>query len=351
MNLGISIEQTLIFKTPAKTENFDTKLETLLQSLKAFSNVKAVTASSSIPGKSDAFVMSNMRDSDPEKATRLCDMLRIDQDFIPAYKLQLVKGRNFSRERVADKEDAVILTQNAMQLMGFKNEDDAVNGAINLEGQGDKKFRVIGVVKDFHQLSAKEAFRPIILTMFNQWNSMDIQFVSVKINWASADAILAKTASQFKLLFPGSSFDSFFLDDYFNAQYRDDIRYGSIISMFTWLAIIIVCLGIFGVSSFMLIRRTKEIAIRKIIGAGAWQILGLLNKNFIKSIFIGFLLALPVAWYAMNSWLQNFSYRANIGWLPFLVAICTNLAITLITVSALAIKAITTNPVSSLRTE
>lgn len=351
MDIGLSIEQTLIFKTPAKTENFDTKLETLLQSLKAFSNVKAVTASSSIPGKSDAFVMSNMRDSDPGKATRLCDMLRIDPDFIPAYKLQLIKGRNFSRERVADKEDAVILTQNAIQLLGFKNEEEAVNGAINLEGQGDKKFRVIGVVKDFHQLSAKEAFRPIILTMFNPWNSMDIQFVSIKINPSSAGAVLSKTASEFKLLFPASSFDSFFLDDYFNAQYIDDTRYGSIISMFTWLAIIIVCLGIFGVSSFMLIRRTKEIAIRKIIGAGVWQILGLLNKNFVKSIFWGFLLALPVAWYAMNSWLQNFSYRTNIGWLAFLVAICTTVAITLITVSALAIKTITANPMKNLRVE
>jgi putative ABC transport system permease protein len=263
----------------------------------------------------------------------------------------LLKGRNFSRDRVADKESAVILTQNAMQLFGFKNEEEAVNGAIHLEGQGDKKFMVIGVVKDFHQLSPKEAFRPIVLTMFNPWNSMDMQFVSLKINAASSKRIIAKAAEQFGLLFPGSSFDSFFLDDYFNEQYHNDIKYGSIVSMFTWLAILIVCLGIFGVASFMLIKRTKEIAIRKIIGAGALQILGLLNVNFIKCVSIAFILAAPVAWYAMNAWLQNFSYRTAIGWWSFMLAACITIFITLVTVSVLAMKTIMANPVKSLRTE
>lgn len=227
MDLGLGIDQTFIFRTPAKTNQYNEKIETLLQTLKAFSFVKYVTASSTIPGKSDAFVMSNERDSDPEKATKLCDMIRIDPDFIPAYKLPLIKGRNFSRDRLMDKENAVILTQNAMHLLGFKNEEEAVNGAINLEGQGDKKFMVIGVVKDFHQLSAKESFRPIIFTMFNPWNALDNQFISVKINAASANSIATKTEQQFKSIFPGSSFDSFFLDDYFNAQYRSDIKYGS----------------------------------------------------------------------------------------------------------------------------
>jgi putative ABC transport system permease protein len=351
MDLGFGIKETFVFKAPAKTDNFNTKLENLIQSLKKFNDVESVTASSSIPGKSDAFVMSNERDSDPEKATRLCDMIRIDPDFIPAFKLHLVKGRNFSRERVSDSGDAIILTQQAMQLLGFKNEEEAINGAINLEGQGAKKFRVIGVVKDFHQLTPKEAFRPIILTMFNPWNALDMQFVSLKINEASAKEILEKTENQFKLLFPGSSFDSFFLNDYFNAQYHNDLKYGSIVSMFTWLAIIIVCLGILGVSSFMLIRRTKEIAIRKIIGAGALQIVGLLNENFLKSIGIAFLLAMPAAWYAMHEWLQNFSYRININCWSFLEAACITLVITLVTVSALAIKTITANPVRSLKTE
>ncbi len=350
MDLGIGIDQTLVFKTPAKTDNYDTKLEALLQNLKGFNAVHAVTASSSIPGRSDAFVMANQRDNDPSKTSRLCDMLRVDPDFIPAYQLTLLKGRNFSREP-SDKQNAVILTENSLQLFGFKNAEDAMNGAINLEGQGDKKFAVIGVIRDFHQLSPKEGFRPVILTMFNPWNSLDIQFVSLKLRGISSNAIMSETEKQFKVIFPGSSFDSFFLDDYFNSQYRDDAQYGSIITIFTWLALVIVCLGIFGLSSFMLIKRAKEITIRKIIGAGMLQILRLLNLDFIKCILVAFLLALPAAWWAIHSWLQNFSYRTTINWWVFLFAGAVTLAITLITVSALAFKTVMANPAGNLRTE
>jgi putative ABC transport system permease protein len=348
MDLGIGIDQTFVFKTPAKTDNYDEKLTTLVQNIRGLSGVNAVTGSSSIPGKSDAFVMSNQRDNDPAKASHLCDMLRVDPDFIPAYKLTLVKGRNFSRERPVDKESAVVLTQNAMQLFGFKNEADAVNGSINLEGQGNKKFAVIGVVKDFHQLSPKEGLRPIILTMFNPWNALDIGFVSLKVNGNASKAIIAETEKQFRLIFPGSSFDSFFLDDYFNSQYKSDQKYGAIITVFTWLALIIVCLGIFGLSSFMLIKRSKEIAIRKIIGAGILQILQLLNMDFIKCILIAFILAIPVAWWAMHNWLQNFSNRTTINGWVFLFAGLITLTITLVTVSALAFKTALANPAKSL---
>ncbi|MCW3091920.1 MAG: transporter permease [Ferruginibacter sp.] len=351
MDLGIGIEQTLVFKAPGKTANYDAKLESLMQTIKGFSGAKAVTASNSIPGQPNAFVMSNQRDNDPAKNSRLCDMMRVDYDFIPAYQLSLLKGRNFSRNSPADKEDAVILTQNALQLFGFKDEEDAMNGAVNLEGQGSKRFPVIGVVKDFHQLSPKEGYRPIILMMFNPWTALDYNFVSVKLSGSSANAIIAATRKQFKNIFPESSFDSFFLDDYFNRQYNDDLKYGSIITLFTWLALIIVCLGIFGLSSFMLIKRTKEIAIRKIIGAGMLQILKLLNLDFIKCIFIAFVLAIPVAWWAMQSWLQNFSHRISLSWWAFLLAIIITIFITLATVSALALKTAISNPTKNLRTE
>ena len=195
-------------------------------------------------------------------------MLRVDPYFIPAYQLQLLKGRNFSLNFPSDKQNAVVLTMRSLRLFGFKNEDDALKGAINLEGQGDKKFQVIGVIKDFHQLSPKEDFTPLILTMFNPWNSLDINFISVKLHHTSPGAIVSKIGDEFRAVFPGSSFDSFFLDEYFSSQYLDDLKYGSIITTFTWLALLIVCLGIFGVSRFMLIKRTKEIAIRKIVGAG-----------------------------------------------------------------------------------
>lgn len=351
VDLGIGVEQTLVFKTPAQTSNYDAKLDALLQTLKGFSGVQAVTASSTIPGRSEPFVMSNTRDNDPLKVTRLCDMLRVDYDFIPAYKLTLIKGRNFARNRPADKETAVVLTENAMQLFGFKNADDAVNNAINFEGQGNKKFNVIGVVKDFHQLSLHEGYRPIVLTMNNPWNALNMQFISVKVQGAATPNITARVEQQFKDVFPESSFDAFFLDDYFNSQYRDDVKYGFIVTAFTWLALIIVCLGIFGLSSFMLVKRSKEIAIRKITGAGLLQILRLLNADFVKCTAIAFVLAVPVAWYAMYQWLQNFSYRTTISWWVFLLAGAVTLFVTVVTVSVMAFKTAAANPVKSLRIE
>ena len=351
MDPGIGLDQTLVFKTPAKTENYQTKLATLVQNIKGIGGVHTVCTSSSIPGRSDAFVMSNERDNDPSKNTILNDMLRIDPEFIPAYQLTILQGRNFSKSSPDDTANAVVLTQHSMRLFGFKNEADALNGAINLEGQGAKKFKVIGVIKDFHLLSPKEGLRPIVLLMFNPWNTIDINFVSIKLNGASAYETLQATEKQFKAIFPGSSFDSFFLDDYFNAQYRGDVKYGSIITVFTWLALIIVCLGIFGLSSFMLIRRTKEIAIRKIIGAGSLQLLHLLNLDFIKCIGIALLLAIPAAWWAMHSWLQNFQNRTTVTWWVFLLAAGITLIITFATVTALAFKTIITNPSRNLRTE
>lgn len=351
IDLGVGIEQTLVFKTPAQTDNYDAKITALIQNIKQVSNVHAVTASSTIPGRAEPYIMSNMRDNDPLKTTRLCDMLRVDWDFIPAYNLALLKGRNFSRNYPADKENTVILTENAMQLFGFKNVDDAVNGYVNLEGLGERKFAVIGVVKDFHQLSLKEGFRPIVLLMYNPWNVMNMQFISVKLNGASSTTIMAQTEKQFKAIFPNSSFDAFFLDDYFNNQYRDDIKYQAIITTFTWVALIIVCLGIFGLSSFMLIKRTKEIAIRKVIGAGILQVLQLLNKEFTKCILIAFVLAMPVAWYAAHAWLQNFTYRTQIGWWVFLLSGIVTLIITLTTVSTLAFKTAVSSPAKNLRIE
>ncbi len=351
IDLGIGVEQTLVFKSPAKTDNYEAKLQTLIQSIKGFSGVHAVTASSTIPGRSEPYIMSNMRDNDPLQATRLCDMLRVDWDFVPAYKLSILKGRNFSRSFLDDTAKSVILTENAMQLFGFKNVDDAVNNYVNLEGLGKRRFQVIAVVKDFHQLSLKEGFRPIVLLMYNPWNSVNLQFVSVKLYGASSGNIMAQTQQQFKTIFPDSSFDSFFLDDYFNAQYRDDVKYQAIITVFTWLALIIVCLGIFGLSTFMLIKRTKEIAIRKIIGAGVPQILQLLNVDFIKCILVAFVCAMPVAWYAMHAWLQNFTYRTTISWWVFLFSGVVTVAITLFTVSALAFKTAMANPADSLRIE
>jgi putative ABC transport system permease protein len=297
------------------------------------------------------YVMANSRADDPWKVNKMFETFRVDYDFLPAYNLQLIEGRNFSRLYPTDQEDAVILTENAMHLFGFKNAAEAINGSIHLEGHKDKRFRVNGVVKDYHQLSLKEDYRPIVFMMYSPWNWINNHYVSVKLEANQAASFVSLAKKELKDFFPESSFDHFFLDDYFNRQYLQDIRYEQLVMFFSWLASFIVVLGIFSMSGFMLLKRKKEISIRKVNGAGTLQILQLLNQHFLKLLGIAFIAGLPVAWLGMHYWLQNFAYRTTVDfWILISTAFIT-LFVTVLTVTILSYKTAAQNPVHSLRCE
>lgn len=349
-DLGIATGQTVVFKTPAKTDTlYNERMKVFTEKLKQTSGVKEVALSSAIPGKMVGYVMANRRAGDPEKINRMCDMFRVDYDFLPAYNLQLIKGRNFSKDYSTDKETAVILTENAMNLFGFHDAEEAVNSSINLEGHEDKRFAVIGVVKDYHQLSLKESFRPVVFIMYNPWNWINNHFISVKTNRTASVAFVNTLQKEFNGFFPESSFDYFFLDDYFNKQYRQDIRYGQFVLVFSLLALFIVVLGIVSMSGFMLLKRKKEIGIRKVNGAGTLSILRLLNMHFVKLLALAFLVGIPVSVLAMYSWLQNFAYRTSMDVFIPVVAIGVILLVTVITVTIISYKAAMQNPVKVLR--
>lgn len=350
-DLGADVAQTLVFKTPAKTDNYEEKLEMITEKMKTIGGVKSVSRSSAVPGEMVDFFIANQRDNDPEKVSVLTEMFRVDYDFIDAYQLKIVKGRNFSKTFGADKDNSLILTQSAMKIFGFKNEEEAVGGFINLEGQGKKKYQVIGVLKDYHHLSLKENFRPVVFLMFSPWNLLDFQYVSVKVQGANAKAIAGMLEQEYKSVFPDSSFDSFFLDEFFNRQYKEDVTYGLIIMIFTWLTIFIVCLGILGIASLMLLRRTKEIAIRKISGAKPWQILKLINMEFIRWVGLAIVIGTPLSWWIMHNWLENFPYRTEVEWWIFVLAGLLTVLVTGITVSIQTVKSALENPVKSLRNE
>jgi putative ABC transport system permease protein len=351
-SLGIATEQTFVFKTPTKEDkDYDHKMQTLIDGLKQVHGVKQVTQSSAIPGRMVGYGMANRRVGDPDKINKMFETYRVDHEFLPAYQLQLIKGRNFSRSFATDSTEAVILTETAMQLFGFANADEAVNGYVHLEGHDDKRFRVIGVVKDYHQLSLKENFKPILFMMYNPWNWINNHYVSVKLDQSAAASFIGTARNAFTGFFPGSSFDYFFLDDYFNRQYLQDIQYQRMIGFFSWLALFIVVLGIVSMSGFMLLKRRKEIGVRKVMGAGTWQILGLLNVHFIRLLVLAFVVAVPAAWFIMYQWLQNFAYRTDLGlWIP-VAAVFVALGVTVLTVSVLSFKAAVEKPVDALRVE
>jgi len=351
-DLGVTTAQTLVFQTPPGSDStYDVKMLGLKDALKNIGGIRMVTQSSAVPGKMAGYGMANRRVGAPDNTNKMCETIRVDYDFLPAYGLQLLKGRNFSREYPLDKEECVILTENAMQLFGFNSVEEAMKGSVYLEGQNDKRFRIIGVTRDYHQQSLKETYRPIVFTVFNPWHWIDNHYVSLKLDGGTPAQIVEGVRRKFKDYFPESSFDYFFLNDYFNRQYQQDISYGRIILFFSILALCIVCLGIIGISGFMLLKRKKEIGIRKVSGAGTTQILQLLNMHFLKLVAIAFAVAVPVAWINMHHWLQNFASRVSIDPLVFLAAIAITSLVTILTVSLQSYKIASTRPADALRYE
>lgn len=269
----------------------------------------------------------------------------VDYDYINTMGMTLAKGRNFSKEFGTDSS-AVILNEQAIKTLGFS---DPVGKKIYRPANADgsiNAFTIIGVVKDFHYESLKKDIDMLGLFLGNNTGML-----SLKINTASAPGIIKAAEGKWKALTPEIPFSYKFMDADFRNVYSAEQKVGKIAISFSILAILIACLGLFGLAAYIAEQRTKEIGIRKVLGANITNLVSMLSKDFIKLVAIAALIAFPVAWWAMHSWLQDFAYRVHISWWIFVAAGFTALMIALLTVSFQAIKAALTNPVKSLRTE
>jgi putative ABC transport system permease protein len=239
---------------------------------------------------------------------------KVDSNFIGVFNLKLLAGHNFIYN--SENRNAVIINKEAMKVLKFQNPSDAAGRFIKWNG---RLIKVIGVVDDFHQESFHKAIEPIVL--YEQGFDQYIDYISIKFDIYDADKQLPMIKKTFKALFPGQPLDYFFLDDFFYKQYKADINTDKLISGFASLAILIAVLGLFNLISFSVVRRTKEIGIRKVIGATTFNIISLLTKDFIKWILIANIFAFPVGYYFMNKWLQNFAYRIEINWWIFVLPV------------------------------
>jgi putative ABC transport system permease protein len=265
--------------------------------------------------------------------------LSADEDYAKAFQLELRKGRFFSAELSTDNT-AIVINEQAAKIMGFK---DPI-GEIITTSEGSK-LTVIGVVKDFHFRSLHYKIEPLIM----QLGGSNTFFVRMRPGHIpSTVEFIKKTYNSFK---PDIPLDYHFLDDDFDKLYRTEQRMSKIFAYFSLLAIIISCLGLIGLSSFMTERRTKEIGIRKVNGATSIEIFSLLSNEYITWVVISIIIASPIAWFAMNKWLQNFAYRINMSWWIFVLAGTIALLIALLTVSFQSYKAASKNPVEALRYE
>ena len=349
--LGADIEKVFIVKTPVATDWSEEKIENFRSSLLMSSNIKNITMSSSVPGREVAMFMSNRRADNIEHEYKLYEMLRTDYDFLSTYDLQILYGRDFSRDFETDV-DALIPTEEAVKLLGFKNDDTVIGKEVVLEGS-DKKYKIIGVVKDYHHQSLKLGFKPIIFFMTPDHNWIVKNYFSIKVTGGNLEQTIDLVKNRWEEFFPSTSFDYFFLDEFFDAQYKADRQFGIVFSLFTGMAIFVACIGLFGLVSFTTKQKTKEIGIRKSIGASVNNIIVLLLKEFVKWVCIANVVAVPAAWFIMNGWLQDYAFRIEIKnniWV-FLLAGAVTFIITIATLIYLVIKAARANPIDSLKYE
>jgi len=274
----------------------------------------------------------------------------IDQDLMDTYGMTIVQGRGFSREYGADQGHVVILNEAAVKHIGWV---EPVGKHIRYWGDykhtriGDTE--VVGVVKDFHFLSLHNPVTPLMLRLYPE--SSPSWSVSIKVREQDLPATIAGIEGRFRQFFPEEVFDYRFLDEDFNRMYREERKSGRVILYLAGLAIGIACLGLFGLASFATKKRTKEIGIRKVVGASTSHITWLLNADFLKLTLAGCVLACPVAYFVMSRWLQNFLFRIDVQLWVFAAASLAALFIALLTVSFQSLRAALSNPIDSLRYE
>jgi putative ABC transport system permease protein len=262
-------------------------------------------------------------------------------------QVKLLAGRNFlptDHNPDFSKLHNIIINKMAANLLGFSSPQDAVGKSIL---RGDRKWEVVGVVDDYHQKSLKYPLEPMIFMPAYSTNSD----ITVKISPADIPSTINAIKRKYEAFFPGNLFDYTFLDDRFNRQYKDEQLFGKVFGLFAGFAIFIACLGLFGLSLFSTMQRTKEIGVRKVLGASISNIVFILSKDFMRLIFFANLIAFPVAWWIMNSWLQDFAYRIHLSWWIFAMAAIMALLIAAVTISLQTIRASIANPVNSLRNE
>jgi len=344
--LGVNIDQTLVIARPivGVDSTFLQKTTAFKEELSRQVSIKSVTISSSIPGEAVDWNAGGIKlvgqDETKQKQYRV---IGVDYDYLNTFGIKLIAGRKFSKEFGAD-DQTVIFNQKAIEELGFNKPEEALNKRIDFWG---KQYTIVGVAENFHQQSLRDAFEPLILRLIPNVNGN----VSIKINTAEAAGTINAVKAEWNKFFPGNTFEYFFLDDHFDDQYKADQRFGQVFGLFTSLAILVACLGLFGLASFTTLQRTKEIGIRKVLGASVGNILKILYKEFAYLLAIAFLIATPLAWLATSNWLQGYAFRMGIHWAFFVVPFLLIVAIAFITVSFQSIKAALANPAKSLRTE
>ncbi|MDB5000413.1 MAG: transporter permease [Mucilaginibacter sp.] len=339
-DLGFSKDQIIVMDT-----NGDPGKEAFKQTITTLPGVKSVTLSSSVPGGGNAGAYSEIENKKGDLQIANLDLYFVDFDYINQFKIKMVAGRPFSKDfMTTDTSQAMLLNEEAVKLFGYSSPQQAIGRRFK---QWGREGKIVGVMKDFHFKSLQEKIKPLSMRV----ELKNINLVSVKVSADHLPGTLAAIESKWKQLLPNRPFSYFFLDEFFDRQYRSEQRFGKLFFNFSILAIAISCLGLLGLASYSTFQRTREIGIRKVLGASTSGIVNMLSADFMKLVLISFFIAAPVAWYFMYKWLQDFAYRIDIQWWVFVAAGILAMVVAIATISFQAVKAALSNPVKSLRSE
>src|SRR5260221_7770305 len=350
--LGIDIASTLVIEAPANVDSsYLTKLECFKKKLQTLSLVTSVTTSTDVPGQKIGWVGDIRKEEDKFVTGRNFAIHVIDTDFITGYKLNLTAGRDFQpadfpKGSFGSKLESVILNEQATRQLSFDSPNDAVGTIVFW---GENKCVVVGVVADYHQESFKSAVQPTLFTL-NTGPSLSLklgQSINAE-NFAHTISIIHKSWETF---FADNPFDYFLLEDFYASQYSEDLQLIHLFNVFCGLAILVSCLGLFGLSSFATKQRTKEIGIRKVLGAPVLNLIALLTKEFLLPVSLACCIAFPLSYFAIQRWLTGYAFRMEVGVWLFITPVFLVLVIALLTISIQTVRTAAYNPVESLRTE
>ena len=354
---GIDVTNKLVIKSPANLFRDNRRfvnLEAFEQELSKLPVVKSLSISNNVPGDVPSFNFS-VSDGQNEKSVKTAVFIA-NRNFVKAYNLKMIAGESFFAEGWNSSPKIAkgcILNETCLHQLGYSNPEDAVGldlALLDESGLDNVKTRVAGVCKDFNFTSVKEAPGPVILLDWTHSIMVGRYTLTVNPNIDKA-SLLAEVKTRFTKTFPNFAFNYFWLDDHYNQQFSQENSIESSLRAFAILAIILGILSLFSMVWHMSVARVKEVGIRKINGARSSEIMFLLNMDFMKSVLVAFLIATPIAYYAVNKWLENFAYKTNLSWWIFALAGLLALGIALLTVSFQSWKAATRNPVDSLRYE
>ncbi len=353
-DLGVRLAQRVVIKGPKVNQNdsFTSGTAALDHELNQLPYVKNFCQTGIVPGNYYNFTAGGITKQNPRPGDekKNYSMGIIDERYLTTYEIELVAGRNFTTPEAElgwEKSGKLMINETAARQLGFASPAEAPGKTINW-GQ---VYEIVGVVKDYHHQGLRRAIDPIIFMPRRSVSDLTVQLTTDPIQGGRVQDKIAALERIYKASYPGNPFEFYFADENYNKQYQDEQQYGQVFTVASALAIFIACLGLFGLAAFTTEQRTKEIGVRKVLGASVASIVTLLSKDFLKLVLIAIVIASPLAWYAMNRWLQNFEYKVTLDWWVFAGAGLLAVGIAVLTVSFQSIKAALMNPVKSLRAE